>query len=108
MISDGHDKGLSAKENRGLASIFAAIAEPLTGRGVWTVKWIEGFLPSVESYRQLGYMMSRVFQDSYQTVTDQPDDEEYDRVSAMTKVMIKNKELIKERWSSETSERSRN
>lgn len=93
VISDGHNKGFAPKDNRGLAAMLAAIAEPVTGTGIWQSKWLDGFAQTIEPYKELGYIIGRVFRESVTDLSSQLDSAEQEQVEKMRAVMKKNNEL---------------
>lgn len=93
VISDGHNKGFAPKDNRGLAAMLAAIAEPVTGTGIWQSKWLDGFAQTIEPYKELGYIIGRVFRESVTDLSSQLDSAEQEQVEKMRAVMNKNNEL---------------
>lgn len=60
VIAEGYNHGLAPKENRPLACILAALAEPVTGKGIWTANWIQGFLPQYEAFKEHGEAIRQI------------------------------------------------
>lgn len=93
VISDGHNKGFAPKDNRGLAAMLAAIAEPITGSGVWQSRWLDGFSQTIEPFKELGYIVGRVFRASVKDLSSQLDSAEQAQVERMRAIMERNNEL---------------
>ncbi|QIS62330.1 hypothetical protein [Primus virus] len=75
VIADSYNHGLAPRENRPLACILAALAEPVTGKGIWTAKWIQGFLPQYEAFKDHGEAIRQILMVSPETILNElPED----------------------------------
>lgn len=54
IISDGHNRGLSSKENIGLCVTFAMCSEHISGKGIWTAEWSKDIGNYYDSFKKLG------------------------------------------------------
>lgn len=72
LMSETHNKGLAPKDNLHLATIFAACAERVIGRGIWTAEWSKLIDESYDDLKRVGHALDEHFRPTMKDFNPSP------------------------------------